>query len=124
MTGADLSGDPNQCPFIKSTLQRATAIPMNQALKPKPRDVFDYEQFFQNQINKKKEDHSYRVFKKVLRSAKNFPTGNEYSWGERPITVWCSNDYLGMSCHPKVKEAVRYLSKIHDKIIFALEIKS
>lgn len=35
-----------------------------------------------------------------------FPTAREYSWGERPITVWCSNDYLGMSSHPEVKKAV------------------
>ena len=31
----------------------------------------------------------------------------EYSWGEKPITVWCSNDYLGMSRHPEVIDAVR-----------------
>lgn len=56
---------------------------------------------------KKKKDHSYRIFKKVNRLASSFPSAYEYTWGESPITVWCSNDYLGMSCHPKVKEAVR-----------------
>jgi len=56
---------------------------------------------------KKKQDHSYRVFKKVNRLAKEFPSAFEYSSGEKPITVWCSNDYLGMSCHPAVKDAVR-----------------
>ena len=56
---------------------------------------------------KKKKDHSYRVFRKVNRLAAEFPGAYEYSWGERPITVWCSNDYLGMSCHPEVKAAVR-----------------
>ncbi|ODN04403.1 5-aminolevulinate synthase, erythroid-specific, mitochondrial, partial [Orchesella cincta] len=66
-----------------------------------------YETFFHDQIMQKKLDHSYRVFKKVNRSATNFPSAKEYSWGERPITVWCSNDYLGMSCHPEVKKAVR-----------------
>lgn len=60
---------------------------------------------------KKKKEHSYRIFKKVNRLAGpgQFPSALEYSWGEKPITVWCSNDYLGMSCHPKVKEAVRYV---------------
>ncbi|XP_066997428.2 5-aminolevulinate synthase, erythroid-specific, mitochondrial isoform X2 [Anabrus simplex] len=69
--------------------------------------TFPYEDFFHEQILRKKRDHSYRVFKKVNRLATEFPSAYEYSWGERPITVWCSNDYLGMSCHPKVKEAVR-----------------
>ncbi|XP_034948765.1 5-aminolevulinate synthase, erythroid-specific, mitochondrial [Chelonus insularis] len=69
--------------------------------------LFPYEEFFHKQIMKKKEDHSYRVFKKVNRLAKNFPSAVEYSWGEKPITVWCSNDYLGMSRHPAVTGAVR-----------------
>nr|CAI5833521.1 unnamed protein product [Callosobruchus analis] len=58
---------------------------------------------------KKKKEHSYRIFKKVNRLAGpgQFPRAMEYSWGEQPITVWCSNDYLGMSSHPEVKNAVR-----------------
>jgi 5-aminolevulinate synthase len=67
---------------------------------------FGYEQFFKDQILKKKLDHSYRIFKKVNRLADKFPAAREFSWGDRPITVWCSNDYLGMSAHPKVKAAV------------------
>lgn len=70
-------------------------------------ETFPYEAFFHEQIMKKKNDHSYRIFKKVNRMANKFPKANEYSWGERPVTVWCSNDYLGMSCHPAVKQAVR-----------------
>nr|CAD7425703.1 unnamed protein product [Timema monikensis] len=75
--------------------------------------AFPYEDYFHKQIMKKKEDHSYRVFKKVNRLAKEFPAALEYSWGERPITVWCSNDYLGMSTHPQVKEAVRQALDLH-----------
>lgn len=70
-------------------------------------DVYPYETLFREQIMRKKQDHSYRIFKKVNRLAASFPSAKEFSWGERPITVWCSNDYLGMSCHPRVKEAVR-----------------
>nr|QVD39566.1 5-aminolevulinate synthase, erythroid-specific, mitochondrial [Schistocerca gregaria] len=76
-------------------------------------DIFQYEEFFHEQIMRKKKDHSYRIFKKVNRLASAFPAAYEYSWGERPITVWCSNDYLGMSCHPKVKEAVRQALETH-----------
>lgn len=77
--------------------------------KPSADAVFPYDQFFHQQIMKKKKDHSYRIFKKVNRLAGpgQFPNAYEYSWGEKPITVWCSNDYLGMSCHPEVKNAVR-----------------
>ena len=51
-------------------------------------------------------DHSYRIFKKVNRNAKTFPAAREFSWGKKDITVWCSNDYLGMSAHPAVTAAV------------------
>lgn len=67
---------------------------------------FKYENFFKAEIQKKKDDHSYRVFKKVNRNAATFPHAREHSWGEKEITVWCSNDYLGMSAHPAVKQAV------------------
>jgi len=67
---------------------------------------FGYESFFETQIQKKKMDHSYRIFKKVNRDAKTFPAAREFSWGKKDITVWCSNDYLGMSAHPAVTKAV------------------
>ncbi|XP_076177836.1 5-aminolevulinate synthase isoform X2 [Ptiloglossa arizonensis] len=75
--------------------------------KLKEESSFAYEEFFHEHIMKKKKDHSYRIFKKVNRLAKNFPTAIEYSWGPKPITVWCSNDYLGMSRHPAVTNSVR-----------------
>ena len=48
---------------------------------------FNYESFFEQQIQKKKMDHSYRVFKKVSRDATNFPAAREFSWGKKEITV-------------------------------------
>ena len=48
---------------------------------------FNYESFFDQQIQKKKMDHSYRVFKKVSRDAANFPAAREFSWGKKEITV-------------------------------------
>ena len=38
----------------------------------------------------------------------------EFSWGAKDITVWCSNDYLGMSAHPAVKEAVKLVINFYD----------
>lgn len=81
--------------FIESRLMGLSLFP-----------VFPYQDFFREQIMKKKKDHSYRVFKKVARFAQKAPYGEEFSNGPKPITVWCSNDYLGMSSHPAVKAAV------------------
>ncbi|XP_036140270.1 5-aminolevulinate synthase, erythroid-specific, mitochondrial [Monomorium pharaonis] len=113
---------PNQCPFLsreRDAIKKASPAmeedvinlgaveQQQQQQKEDPTVQFPYEEFFHKQIVKKKKDHSYRVFKKVNRLAEDFPVAMEYSWGERAITVWCSNDYLGMSRHPAVTNAVR-----------------
>ncbi|XP_055642485.1 5-aminolevulinate synthase, erythroid-specific, mitochondrial isoform X1 [Toxorhynchites rutilus septentrionalis] len=99
--------DDKTCPFLNSATPQLKELGEESVDVPNSRP-FGYEQFFHDQIMRKKKDHSYRVFKKVNRLAEEgkFPHALEYSWGERPITVWCSNDYLGMSCHPEVKKAV------------------
>ena len=68
--------------------------------------IFDYESFFNAELAKKKDDHSYRIFKKVSRSTTTFPMATECSGQNKKISIWCSNDYLGMSWHPKVQAAV------------------
>jgi len=68
---------------------------------------FNYGAFYDEKLKAKKVDNSYRVFKKVSRCASSFPSAMEYSAVEpQDITVWCSNDYLGMSWHPRVQQAV------------------
>ncbi|XP_061470068.1 5-aminolevulinate synthase, erythroid-specific, mitochondrial isoform X1 [Rhineura floridana] len=72
--------------------------------------VFDYDEFFEGKIQVKKQDHTYRVFKTVNRQADAYPFAEDYSGSQAEpckVSVWCSNDYLGMSCHPKVMEAIR-----------------
>lgn len=65
--------------------------------------MYDYCSRLDELIKKKKDDESYRVFRKVRRFSSNFPYGTEQ---DRPVTIWCSNDYFGMSSHPKVRQAV------------------
>lgn len=97
-----------KCPFLTNDSPHVKKVSVDMQDIPASRSqTFPYDDFFHEQIMRKKQDHSYRVFKKVNRLAGQFPTAREYSWGEREITVWCSNDYLGMSCHPEVKNAVR-----------------
>lgn len=98
-----------KCPFLSDSGSSKIIREVSETIEDVPLNRgFPYEDFFHEQIMRKKKDYSYRVFKKVSRLAGpgQFPTAMEYSWGEKPITVWCSNDYLGMSCHPEVKKAV------------------
>ena len=67
---------------------------------------FNYEAFYKDEVDRKKNDHTYRVFRKVTRKGSDFPLAEECSDDKKDITVWCSNDYLGMSWHPKVQTAV------------------
>ena len=71
--------------------------------------TFQYDHFFEKKIDEKKNDHSYRVFKTVNRKAQSFPMADDYSdslISKKQVSVWCSNDYLGMSRHPRVCGAV------------------
>ncbi|XP_044068871.1 5-aminolevulinate synthase, erythroid-specific, mitochondrial [Siniperca chuatsi] len=71
---------------------------------------YDYDQFFMKKIAEKKKDHTYRVFKTINRSTQVFPFAEDYSVSGREgsqVSVWCSNDYLGMSRHPRVVSGIR-----------------
>lgn len=70
---------------------------------------FQYDDFFEKKIEEKKNDHTYRVFKTVNRLATEFPMADNFSGSleeKREVSVWCSNDYLGMSRHPRVVQSI------------------
>ena len=64
----------------------------------------DYERFFVETIAGLKAEGRYRVFADLERHAGRFPhaTFRDESGAATPVTVWCSNDYLGMGQHPAV----------------------
>lgn len=67
----------------------------------------NYEAFFSEQIDRLRREGRYRIFAELERQAGNFPTARCHLDGEvRDITVWCSNDYLGMGQHPDVLAAM------------------
>jgi 5-aminolevulinate synthase len=67
----------------------------------------DFEAFFTDELDRLHSDGSYRVFTEIERHAGSFPGATRHIDGRRaPVTVWCSNDYLGMGQHPKVIEAM------------------
>ena len=64
--------------------------------------MFDFGEFFEGANAKLRREHHYRVFRELRRSPGRFPRAEWHApdgtW--RDVTVWCSNDYLGMSQHP------------------------
>jgi 5-aminolevulinate synthase len=74
----------------------------------------DYTRVFTQAIDRLHTEGRYRVFIDILRNKGTFPNARCFAGhnGPKPITVWCSNDYLAMGQHPKVIEAME--AALHD----------
>lgn len=74
----------------------------------------NYDQIFDAAIQRLHTEGRYRVFIDILRNKGAFPNARCFAGhnGPKPITVWCSNDYLAMGQHPKVIAAME--EALHD----------
>jgi 5-aminolevulinate synthase len=78
-------------------------------LRPRDKDIaMDYDKIFAKAIDALHEEGRYRVFIDILRNKGSYPNARCFAGhnGPKPITVWCSNDYLAMGQHPKVIAAM------------------
>ncbi|MEM6847902.1 MAG: 5-aminolevulinate synthase [Pseudomonadota bacterium] len=68
----------------------------------------DYEQHFRESLDTLRNQGNYRVFANLERYRGEFPKARRHHSGPGPadVTVWCSNDYLGMGQHPGVLDAM------------------
>jgi 5-aminolevulinate synthase len=74
----------------------------------------NYDQIFEQAIDRLHSEGRYRVFIDILRNKGAYPNARCFAGhnGPKPITVWCSNDYLAMGQHPAVVEAME--TALHD----------
>mgnify|MGYP006086069461 FL=1 len=68
---------------------------------------FNYNSTFENALNQLRSEGRYRVFNNITRKRGEFPKAvfNNELGIKSDVTIWCSNDYLGMGQHPEVIDA-------------------
>ncbi len=76
--------------------------------------MMNYQHLFNQAIERLHDEGRYRVFIDILRNRGSYPNARCFAGhnGPKPITVWCSNDYLSMGQHPKVIGAME--EALHD----------
>jgi 5-aminolevulinate synthase len=69
--------------------------------------MMDYDAYFREHLEALHLEGRYRVFADLKRRCGAYPAADQFTrGGTRDVTVWCSNDYLGMSQHPSARAAM------------------
>jgi len=89
--------------------KKAAAVQHGTPPAPPTVPTFDYDGFYRAELDKKHKDKSYRYFNNINRLAQEFPRAHKDT-PEDKVTVWCSNDYLGMGRNPQV------LKRMHETL--------
>ena len=101
----DRCGNSKICDKACADCPRKGTCRVARLIAPEP--VQSYQSQFESAVSAVQREGRYRVFADLKRIRGEFPNATHFGpQGERPITVWCSNDYLGMGQHPKVIDAM------------------
>ena len=92
------STKPAGCPFHNAEAQTTSTQPAE--------ELFNYEKFYGEELDKKRTDNSYRYFNNINRMAQKFPLAHTGKLTDQ-VEVWCANDYLGMGNNPVVLETMQ-----------------
>jgi 5-aminolevulinate synthase len=68
--------------------------------------AMNYETFFKAELDSLRDAGNYRVFADIERKRGSFPKATKHGDGPEEVTVWCSNDYLGMGQSAHVLKAM------------------
>src|SRR6478609_6147895 len=112
-SNANLSQTPRFKPRLASPKSPGTPRPRRERGAERTGPL-NYDQIFDQAIDRLHSEGRYRVFVDILRNKGAFPNARCFAHhnGPQPITVWCSNDYLSMGQHPKVIAAME--EALHD----------
>ncbi|ODQ82100.1 hypothetical protein BABINDRAFT_160296 [Babjeviella inositovora NRRL Y-12698] len=100
------------CPVVGPAMKRGLAtsagatVAAPAASTASANTSFDFDALFQGDLAKKRSDKSYRFFNNINRLAAEFPKAHRKNEADK-VTVWCSNDYLGMGRNPQVLAAMK-----------------
>ena len=74
----------------------------------------NYKKYFSDELTSLKSQGLYRKFREINRDKRHFPKATErFEGSERPVEVWCSNDYLNLSQHPEViKKSIEVIQEL------------
>ncbi len=74
----------------------------------------NYKKYFSDELTSLKSQGLYRKFREINRDKKHFPKATErFEGSERPVEVWCSNDYLNLSQHSEViKRSIEVIEEL------------
>lgn len=111
-TASSLASNPPSTTQSKYSFKAEELVGNKDAINLESKEnAFDFKGYLNSELTKKRTDKSYRFFNNINRLANEFPKAHRTEEADK-VTVWCSNDYLGMGKNENtLNEMKRVLTK-------------